>query len=133
MHSPLLMRQPRLRDERQLAELRGRHAESLAAWWLRLKFYRILARDYRLPLGEVDLIARRGHVLAFVEVKRRSELIDGLEAVTARQRRRVARAALAYIGQNPGLSALELRFDVVVVTKSGLPHHLEHAWSADSA
>jgi putative endonuclease len=121
------------RDERRLAERRGRRAETLAAWWLRLKFYRILARDYRLALGEVDLIARRGHVLAFVEVKRRSELADGLEAVSARQRRRVGRAALAYIGQNPKLSTLELRFDVVVVTPAGLPHHLEHAWSADSA
>jgi putative endonuclease len=133
MHHPLMPPRHRLREERRLAELRGRYAETLAAWWLRLKFYRILARDYRLPLGEVDLIARRGHVLAFVEVKRRSELVDGLEAVSPRQRRRVARAALAYIGRNPNLSSLELRFDVVVVTKSGLPHHLEHAWSADSA
>ena len=131
-HSIPLQRRAR-HDDRRLAELRGRRAETLAAWWLRLKFYRILARGYRLPLGEVDLIARRGHVLAFVEVKRRSELADGLEAVSARQRRRVGRAALAYIGQNPKLSSLELRFDVVVVTEVGLPHHLEHAWSADSA
>ena len=132
MHHPMSLPRRRTPDERKRAERLGRRAETLAAWWLRLKFYRILARDYRLPLGEVDLIARRGHVLAFVEVKRRTELADGLEAVSERQRRRVGRAALAYIGQNPRLSSLELRFDVVVVTNAGLPHHLEHAWSAEN-
>ena len=57
---------------RQLAEARGRKAESLAAWWLRLKGWRILARRTRVPGGEVDLIAKRGRIVAFVEVKLRS-------------------------------------------------------------
>jgi putative endonuclease len=113
---------------RRRAYLRGRRAETLAAWLLRLKGYRILARDFRLPVGEIDLVARRGGVLAVVEVKRRSHLAAGLEAVTPRQRRRLARAAEAFQARHPRLRALRLRFDVVVVVPGALPRHIADAW-----
>jgi hypothetical protein len=67
---------------RRAAYRRGHASESLAAWRLRLVGYRILARRYRTKMGEIDLVARRGCVIAFIEVKYRNELVAGLEAVT---------------------------------------------------
>ena len=110
----------------------GRRAEAWAAWWLRLKGYRILARGFRLPVGEIDLVARRRGVLAIVEVKRRPSLAAGLEAITARQRRRLARAAQAYQAQRPALGGLALRFDVIVVLPHGRVRHILGAWRPDS-
>ena len=89
------------RADRRLAERRGRRAETLAAWYLRLKGYRILARRYRTPVGEIDLIARRGRLVAFVEVKQRPSDAEGAEAITATSRRRIARAASAWLAAHP--------------------------------
>ncbi len=74
------------RETRRRAYGRGRRAETLAAWWLRLKGYRILARGFRVASGEIDLIARRGRVLVHVEVKARASLEEAREALTPRQR-----------------------------------------------
>ena len=84
---------PALDPRRQLAEARGRRAETIVAWFLRLKFYRILARRYRTPVGEIDLIAKRGRTIAFIEVKQRPSEAEGLDAVTAKGRRRISQAA----------------------------------------
>ena len=65
------------RRARRTAYLFGQKAETLAALWLRLKGYRILARRFRAPPGEIDLVARRGRVLALVEVKARADLAAG--------------------------------------------------------
>src|SRR5207342_3532214 len=80
---------------RRAAERGGRRAERLAAWWLRLKGWRILAIRARTPVGEVDLVARRGRVLAFVEVKARATEADAAIALDDWRLRRVARAAEA--------------------------------------
>src|SRR5690606_797752 len=83
--------------QRRAAEVRGRVAETAAVLRLRLAGWRILARRWRVPVGEVDLIARRGAILAFVEVKARRDLADALSAVTPAQQDRIARAAAAYL------------------------------------
>ncbi len=114
--------------ERRAAWTRGRRAEWLAAWWLRLKGYRILARDFRTPLGEIDLIARRGRVLALVEVKARPTLAEAGEAIGPRQRARIGRAARAFLQHRPALGALDMRFDVVLVAPRRRPRHLMDAW-----
>lgn len=114
--------------DRPQAVARGHLAETLAAWLLRLKGYRILARDLRLPVGEVDLIARRGRTLAFVEVKRRALRDLALESVSQRQRRRIERASEAFIAGRPALAALDRRFDLVLVAARRLPHHVPDAW-----
>lgn len=118
---------------RRRAEQRGRLAESLAALWLRLKGYRILERRFRTAAGEIDLIARRGRSIAFVEVKARRDLATGLEAVTARQRKRSTRAMLAYLMRHPGIGELDLRLDVIVIRPWAPPHHLIAAWRPDEA
>jgi putative endonuclease len=114
---------------RRGAEQWGRAAESLAAILLRLKGYRILARDLRSPVGEIDLIARRGRTLAFVEVKARAGADD--EVLTARQRRRIVRAAQLFIARHPGLAALDVRFDLILIGRRRWPRHLQAAFRAD--
>ena len=106
----------------------GRHAELLCAWYLRLRGWRILARRYRSPVGEIDIIARRGGMIVFVEVKARHDRELALESVTERQRRRVRRAAEAFVGAHPSLATLDFRFDVMVVSPWSLPYHVIDAW-----
>lgn len=120
-------------ERRRRAHRRGRWAESLCLWSLRLRGYRILARDYRVAVGEVDILARRGAVLAAIEVKARPDAASASEAVTPRQRRRIARAAAHFLARHPGLSRLTLRFDVMLVIPGRLPQHLPNAWQTDVA
>jgi putative endonuclease len=113
---------------RRKAERRGRWAESLCLWSLRLRGYRIIARDYRVALGEIDILARRGDVLVAVEVKARADHASASEAVTPRQRRRITRAAAHFLSGRPDLARLTLRFDVMLVMPGHLPLHLRDAW-----
>lgn len=116
------------RRHRRAAYTRGRHAEGLAAWWLRLKGYRILARGYRVPVGEIDIVARRGRVLALVEVKTRSHEGAAADAVTPRQRRRVERAALAFVQTHRSMADADLRFDAILVRGRVHLRHVRDAW-----
>jgi putative endonuclease len=116
--------------ERLRAFRYGLAAETACAWWLRLQGYRIVARRYRTPVGEIDLVARRGGVLAFIEVKARAELGE-LAAPTPRQRRRIVRAAQAFLQRNARLAGLDPRFDVIAVAPWRLPQHLPAAWRVD--
>ena len=116
------------RNLRQRAYRAGRKAEMIAAALLRLKGYRILARDYRAGVGELDIVARRGQTLVFIEVKRRRDLTSALAAVTVRQRARIARAAQAFVARRAGLDKLDMRFDVIVVLPHRPPKHIKDAW-----
>lgn len=116
---------------RRAAESTGRWAESRAALALQLKGYRVLARRLRTPVGEVDLVMRRGGLVCFVEVKARPSLTAALTAVTATQRRRIERAAqwwLAQSGPQSGLTGCDVRFDVVAVRRWRWPDHIADAW-----
>jgi len=117
--------------DRRLAERRGHDAERRAVWLLRLKGYRILARRFRVPSGEIDLIARRGKVLVAIEVKTRADFATAAEAVLAQQRRRIARALEHFRARNPRLAELDCRFDVVMVVPGRWPRHLPNAWQGD--
>ena len=112
---------------RQDSERSGRRAESLAAWWLRLKGWRILARRARTPLGEVDLIARRGRTLAFVEVKARATREQCDVALDEYRLRRVAAAAEALAGRY-ARAGDDLRIDAMLITPRRLPRHLVNVW-----
>lgn len=114
--------------DRQKAEGWGRWAEALAALYLLCKGYRILARRFRSRLGEVDLVVRRGKVLAFVEVKARANAKLGLEAVGERQRRRIEQGAQLYLAAHPAAADLEIRFDLIVVPRTIRVIHLKGAW-----
>jgi putative endonuclease len=116
---------------RRRAERRGRSAERLCLWLLRLKGWRILARGLKLPVGEIDILARRGGVLAAIEVKAREEWEAAAHAVTPRQRRRIARALESYLARRPDLARLSPRFDVMLLVPGRLPRHIAAAWRAD--
>ncbi len=121
---------------RRQARRRGAMAETVAAWWLRLKGYRIVERGLvtgrGTGAGEVDLIARRGRVVAFVEVKARPSLAEALDAIRPRQRSRVARAAETYLARRPDLAGHDIRFDAVLVVPGRLPRHIVDAWRMDA-
>ena len=113
---------------RRHAELWGRWAEALAALRLSLTGYRIVARRFRVAQGEVDLVARRGRVLAMVEVKARRDLGSAADSLQPRQRRRIERAALAFLQRHPECAALRLRFDMMLVVPRRWPRHIIDAW-----
>lgn len=115
-------------DRKREARRYGRFAEWLAAWHLRFKGYRILARGFRVAMGEIDIVARRGRLLVFVEVKARRDLAAAAAAVGPRQAGRVARAAQAFLQSRPGLAGLDQRFDVVLVRPWRPPLHIADAW-----
>ena len=118
-------------SRRVAADRRGRMAELLCLWHLRCRGYRVLARRYRAPVGEVDLIVRRGRVLAAIEVKARADFDLAGAAILGRQRRRIARALEHFLSSRPDLRALDCRFDVMLVVPRRLPRHLADAWRLD--
>lgn len=109
----------------------GRLAEEICAWHLRLRGYRIMARGFRVPVGEIDIIARRGGVIAFIEVKARADLARAAESLGRRQRRRIARAAAAFLQARPRYSGHDLRFDLMLVRPWRMPLHMAGAWRDD--
>ncbi len=116
---------------RRRAERRGRLAEWLCLWHLRLRGWHIVARGWRCPAGEIDIVARRGAVLAIIEVKSRGEVAAAANAVAPRQRRRIGRAAEALLVSRPDLGGLGLQFDVMLVAPRRLPRHWHDAWRPD--
>jgi putative endonuclease len=112
---------------RQRAERDGRRAEIIAAWWLRLRGWRILARRARTAVGEVDLIARRGRILAFIEVKARSSREQADLALDDYRLRRVA-AAAEVLAPRYARAGDDLRIDAMFVTPGRFPRHLADVW-----
>jgi putative endonuclease len=96
------------------------------------KGYRILARRFRTPHGEIDIVARKGDLLAFVEVKARASLDDAAYAVTPRQQQRIIDAAQGWLMVHPEHAEFELRFDVILVAPKSLPRHLKAAFDAST-
>jgi putative endonuclease len=119
-------------QERARAERRGRLGEALAALWLQLKGYRVLCGRFRTSVGELDIIARRGGVLAVVEVKTRRRARDGLDVVPLPAQRRIARAAGVWLASRPALAALDLRYDLVIIAPWTAPVHVRDAWRPDA-
>jgi putative endonuclease len=113
---------------RQIAFRLGLSAESRAAAFLVAKGYRIVARRWRSVLGEVDIVARRRRLLAFVEVKARATLDEAAEAVSLHQRRRIIGAAQAWLASHPDDVACDIRFDVMLVAPRRIPRHIQAAF-----
>jgi putative endonuclease len=116
------------RPERQAAFRLGLSAETRAAAILLAKGYRIAARRWRSPVGEVDLVARRGRLLVFVEVKARGRLDDAAEALTQRQQRRITAAAEAWLASHEDDVGCDIRFDAILVAPRRLPRHIPAAF-----
>ena len=106
-------------------------AETRAAALLLAKGYRIAARRFRSPVGEVDIVARRGRVLVFVEVKARNTLDAAAESLQTRQQRRIAAAASFWLSLNPHDVDSDIRFDAVLVAPGKIPRHIPAAFEAE--
>lgn len=107
----------------------GHTGEWRAALALMVKGYRIVARRYRTPLGEIDLIARRGDLVAIIEVKARPTIAEAMDAVGRQSERRIESAADLWLARQPDHGRLSLRFDLVAVLPRRWPVHVENAWS----
>ena len=110
----------------------GLSAESRAAAYLMAKGYRILAKRFRTPHGEIDIVAKRRNLIAFVEVKARATLDDAAFAVTPRQKARIVDAAQAWLVAHPEHAEFELRFDAMLIAPRRLPRHLLAAFDAST-
>ena len=108
----------------------GLSAESRAALLLIAKAYRILARHWKTPFGQIDIVARRRGVLVFVEVKARERIDDAVEAVAKRNKRRIVSAAELWHARHPDHANGEIRFDTIVVTPGKMPRHIVDAFDA---
>ena len=127
--SPSKPKSPRRRQ----AESFGRRGEDVAAWYLRSKFYRIVARRFKTPVGEIDLIVSRFGVTVFVEVKTRQRREDEFDALLHVNRRRLVRAAQFYLTRNPALFERPMRFDVIFLAPFSLPRHVKDAFDASQS
>jgi putative endonuclease len=119
-----------LKRSRVAAYRHGLRAEIAAASLLLAKGYRILARRYKTPLGEIDLVVRRGRTIAFVEVKARASSADALDSVGRGAEDRIVGAADLWLSRHPAASGLDLRYDMVLVVPWRLPRHLPNAFQA---
>jgi len=118
------------RPERQVAFTLGLSAESRALAFLIAKGFRVLARRWKSPLGEIDIVARRRHLLIFVEVKARDNFDEATESVNARQQRRIATAVEIWFATPPDDSARDIHFDAVLVAPGKLPRHIPAAFES---
>lgn len=122
---------PAPRPERVAAFGLGISAESRAAAWLIAHGYRILARRFKSPMGEIDIIAARRYTLIFVEVKARATLDEAALSITERQKQRIAMAAEIWLANNPVPAIRDMRFDVILVAPRKLPRHIPSAFDAN--
>ena len=116
--------------KRQIAFRTGISAESRAAALLIAKGFRIVARRFKSPVGEIDIVARRRSLLIFVEVKARPDLEEAAWSVTERQRARIVAAAEAWLARYPDVRIRDIRFDAVVVAPGRIPRHITTAFDA---
>jgi putative endonuclease len=125
--------EPKIASPERIAAFRtGLSAEARAAAYLMAKGYRILAKRFRTPHGEIDLVARRRNVIVFVEVKARASLDEAAYAVTPRQQRRIIDAAQGWLVAHPEHAEFDLRFDAMLIAPRRLPRHLLAAFDAST-
>lgn len=123
-----------VKSQKKQAYKRGLWAENIAALYLFFKGYRILAKRYKTPVGELDLVAFKKDTLIVVEVKSRTYMEDALQAITPRAQKRIEKAAQYFLAKRPDFVSCSVRFDVVALGRSKpwvfSLKHLDNAWQA---
>jgi len=109
----------------------GVQAERLAALYLKAKGYRILSTRYRVRVGEIDIVAKSGGTIVFIEVKRRQNLAEALHSLQPRQKARIIRAAEYWLAENELPLNTDCRFDMMVFSAYLVPHHIKNAFATD--
>ena len=116
------------RPDRKKAWRWGQLAETLAVVGLRGSGHFIVAKRYRTNVGEIDLVAKRGNTIIFIEVKARRRLSDGLASIGHRQQQRIVRAAQWFLQKHPRFSNHKIRFDAIAIAPWRWPRHVKDAW-----
>lgn len=119
-------------EKRNAAFRLGVSAERRAALFMAVKGYRTLAKRWKTPVGEIDLVVQRGALIAFVEVKARAGLDAAAEAVLPRQKKRIIAAAEAWLAAHPEHAGYDMRFDAILVAPGKLPRHIEAAFEVET-
>ena len=119
-------------EKRNAAFRLGVSAERRAALFMAAKGYRTLAKRWKTPVGEIDLVVKRGALIVFVEVKARAGLDAAAEAVLPRQKRRIIAAAEAWLAAHPEHAGYDMRFDAILVAPGKLPRHIEAAFEVET-
>lgn len=117
-----------MQRDRKAAYRKGHWAEWFAAIALMAKGYRIVSRRFKTPVGEIDLIARRGQLVIFVEVKARANQQLALDSITRTAQQRISNSAQWWLTKQPDAANLNWRFDVVAVLPAKWPIHFEDVW-----
>lgn len=112
-------------------EKAGRRAETLACWYLRAKGYQILSRRFKTKQGEIDIIARRGDTLVFIEVKQRATREAAEASLTDQAQKRITRTAHQFYARSPALQTMGMRFDLIFVIGRWKIDHIIDAWRDD--
>jgi putative endonuclease len=107
----------------------GIFAEYIAIIYLKLCLYSILSRRYKTKLGEVDIIAKRGNSIIFVEVKARKKIENSYFSLTPHQQQRIIRAAKLFIAKNPKYNISNIRFDLILICPNFIIKHIKNAWT----
>jgi len=115
-------------SKRIIAERKGRKAETLVIWWLRIQGYRIIGQRLKTPKGEIDIIAQRGNVIAFIEVKARANFTLGIQSISHYQIKRIIAAAQYWRSTRENLQNFTCRFDIVLVKPYLLIKHIKNAF-----
>lgn len=131
MHARSLWSAPVASEARRAAFTRGIDAEAAACALLAGQGFSLVATRVRTPRGEIDVVARRGSLLLFVEVKARARLDAAAESILPRQRKRIVAAAEVFLARHPEFAGFDMRFDVVLVAPGGAPVHLPGAFEAE--
>jgi putative endonuclease len=111
-------------DAKRAARAFGLRAETLATLWLRAQWFRILDRNYRVQGGEIDIVAQRGHLIVFVEVKARADLETAALAITPQKQRRIQRAVHHWLARHPRSTDCALRADAILIAPGHLPQRI---------
>ena len=111
-------------DAKRAARAFGLRAETLATLWLRAQWFRILDRNYRVQGGEIDIVAQRGHLIVFVEVKARADLETAALAITPQKQRRIQRAVHHWLARHPRSTDCAFRADAILIAPGHLPQRI---------
>lgn len=109
----------------------GKKGEFIALFFLRLKGYKCLAKNYKTPVGEIDLVMRKKKTLVFVEVKTRPSLDEALESLRHAQKQRILRTSLWFMKEFKTYANYDIRFDFIGIAPSSWPKHIQNAWGND--
>jgi len=118
----------RPKKTKKVYEKAGRRAETLACWYLRAKGYQILSRRYKTKQGEIDIIARKGDTVVFVEVKQRATREAAEASLTDKAQTRITKTAHQFYARSPALQEMGMRFDVIFVIGKWRVQHIVDAW-----